>query len=145
MVAWHWQAMETAIENNEFIEHANVHGRYYGTSKKSVADVCDQGQVCILDIDIQGVKSVHAAWSSTPAPLYIFIKPTSPDALEKRLRGRGTESEEDVQKRLKTAKTELAFEASAEGAAIFDKVIVNDDLQKCFEELKATVCAAHGL
>lgn len=59
-------AMEAAIKNGEFIEYASVHGRYYGTSKKSVADVCEEGKVCILDIDVQGVKSVHEAWSSTP-------------------------------------------------------------------------------
>jgi guanylate kinase len=59
-------AMEAAIKNGEFIEYAPVHGNYYGTSKKSVADVCEQGKVCILDIDIQGVKSVHDAWSSEP-------------------------------------------------------------------------------
>lgn len=59
--------MEAAIENGEFIEYANVHGKYYyGTSKKSVADVCEKGQVCLLDIDIQGVKSVYDAWSSNP-------------------------------------------------------------------------------
>ena len=59
-------AMEAAIRNGEFIEYAPVHGNYYGTSKKSVADVCEQGKVCILDIDIQGVKSVHEAWTSEP-------------------------------------------------------------------------------
>jgi guanylate kinase len=80
--------MEAAIAKGEFIEYANVHGNYYGTSKKSVADVCEAGQVCLLDIDIQGVQSVSKAWSSTPPPLYIFIKPTSDSALEKRLRGR---------------------------------------------------------
>lgn len=58
--------MEAAIKNGEFIEYAKVHGNYYGTSKKSVADVCEQGKVCILDIDVQGVKSVHKAWSSEP-------------------------------------------------------------------------------
>ena len=59
-------AMEAAIKNGEFIEYAAVHGNYYGTSKKSVADVCEQGKVCILDIDIQGVKSVHDTWTSEP-------------------------------------------------------------------------------
>ena len=59
-------AMEEAIKNGEFVEYAPVHGNYYGTSKKSVSDVCDQGKVCILDIDVQGVKSVHGAWSSEP-------------------------------------------------------------------------------
>jgi guanylate kinase len=59
-------AMEAAIKNGEFVEYAPVHGNYYGTSKKSVSDVCDQGKVCILDIDVQGVKSVRDAWSTEP-------------------------------------------------------------------------------
>ena len=75
-------AMEAAIKNGEFIEYAPVHGNYYGTSKKSVADVCEQGKVCILDIDIQGVKSVHEAWTSEPVRVTAvavgFVRRSSP-------------------------------------------------------------------
>lgn len=78
-------------------------------------------------------------------PLFIFIKPTSEEALEARLRGRGTEDEAQVVTRLATAKKELAFEASEQGAEIFDKVIVNDDLQTAYNEFKAAICEAHGL
>jgi guanylate kinase len=78
-------------------------------------------------------------------PLFLFIKPTSEEALEARLRGRGTEDEEAVAKRMATAKTELAFEASADGKKIFNRVIVNDNLDVAYTEFKAAICEAHGL
>ena len=75
----------------------------------------------------------------------MFIKPTSEEALEARLRGRGTEDEEAVTKRMATAKAELAFEASTDGKAIFNQVIVNDSLDVAYGEFKAAICEAHGL
>ena len=78
-------------------------------------------------------------------PLFLFIKPTSEEALEARLRSRGTEDEAAVVKRMTTAKKELAFEASAEGREIFDQIIVNDNLEAAYSEFKAAVCKAHGL
>jgi guanylate kinase len=82
--------VEAAIQRGEFIEYANVHGNYYGTTHAAVKAVCDKGATCILDIDIQGVKSVQAAWPTQPAPLFIFVKPpgNGTDVLEQRLRAR---------------------------------------------------------
>ena len=103
----------------------------YGTSKKAVQDVLSSGRICVLDVDIQGVKNLK---KTDLNPLYLFIKPPSLGELEKRLRDRGTETEESLQKRLDTAKLELDYENSEKNA--FDHVMVNDDLDKAYESLK---------
>jgi guanylate kinase len=125
--------MQKAIDNNEFIEYANVHTNYYGTSVAAVEKVASLGKVCILDIDIQGVRSVK---KSTLACKYLFIAPPSEADLEMRLRGRNTETEEKIQIRLKTAVEELAF-GRTEGN--FDALVVNDDLHKCLMQIETTL------
>lgn len=102
----------------------------YGTSKKAVQDVLSSGRICVLDVDIQGVKNLK---KTDLNPLYLFIKPPSLNELEKRLRERGTETDESLQKRLDTAKRELDYEQAEKNA--FDHVIVNDDLDKAYEKL----------
>jgi len=125
--------MEAAIARGEFIEHAHVHTNIYGTSIAAVEKVKSQGKVCILDIDIQGVQSVK---KSTLTAKYLFISPPSMADLESRLRGRGTETEEKIQVRLQNATQEMEFGA---GEGNFDVVIVNDNLDKCFDEIIATI------
>ena len=127
--------MKKAIDNGEFVEYAEVHGRYYGTSLKAVETVQESGKVCILDIDIQGVQIVK---KSSLKPHYLFIKPPEPalENLEARLRGRGTEKEEDLQRRLGQAKNELDYGAE-EGN--FDAIITNDDLDEAIERLVSQV------
>ncbi len=127
------EVMQKAIENNEFIEYANVHTNYYGTSVAAVEKVASAGKVCILDIDIQGVRSVK---KSSLACKYLFIAPPSEADLEKRLRGRNTETEEKIQIRLKTAVEELVF-GRTEGN--FDALVVNDDLNNCFSQIETTL------
>lgn len=117
------------IKDGKFIEYAEVHGKYYGTSVAAVETVQSQGKICILDIDVQGVQKVK---QSTLEPYYIFIAPPSKDDLEKRLRGRGTETEEAIQTRLGNAAKELEY---GQQAGNFDRVFVNADLKKCFEDL----------
>ena len=103
----------------------------YGTSKKAVQDVLSSGRICVLDVDIQGVKNLK---KTDLKPLYLFIKPPSLGELEKRLRERGTETDESLKKRLDTAKLELDYEQSETNA--FDHVIVNDDLDVAYQKLK---------
>mmetsp|Transcript_31274 Transcript_31274/g.93893 ORF Transcript_31274/g.93893 Transcript_31274/m.93893 type:complete len:573 (+) Transcript_31274:177-1895(+) len=136
-VEYHFTDRETMapmIEAGDFIESADVHGHFYGTSKAAVSRVQRQSKICILDIDVQGVRSVKAA-DLAPAPRFIFVKPPSMEELESRLRGRGTETEEKIQRRLTGAEAELAF-ADADGGKNFDLVIVNDDLDLAFAALK---------
>lgn len=108
----------------------------YGTTVKGVHQITEQGRTCILDIDMQGVKSVKAL----PAPglnaRFIFIQPPTVDALEKRLRGRGTETEESLSKRLAAATEELAW---AQTPNAHDIIIVNDELEAAYDQLKAYI------
>eukprot|EP00592_Proboscia_alata_P026125 CAMPEP_0194442788 /NCGR_PEP_ID=MMETSP0176-20130528/126334_1 /TAXON_ID=216777 /ORGANISM="Proboscia alata, Strain PI-D3" /LENGTH=538 /DNA_ID=CAMNT_0039268943 /DNA_START=69 /DNA_END=1686 /DNA_ORIENTATION=- len=121
--------MREEISDGKFIEHAEVHGNFYGTSCSGVESVQSSGKVCILDIDVQGVRNVK---ESTLDPYYVFIAPPSMDALEKRLRGRGSESEDDVNKRLANATNELEY---GKGDGNFDHVLTNDNVSVAFDEL----------
>ncbi|KAJ1461854.1 P-loop containing nucleoside triphosphate hydrolase protein [Pelagophyceae sp. CCMP2097] len=124
--------MKRDIDAGLFIESANVHGNYYGTSKAAVEDVQQNGRVCILDIDVQGVQNVKR---STLCPKYLWVEAPSMDLLEKRLRGRGTETEETLEKRLKNAGSEMDFAHPADGSKPFDAYVVNDDVDRAFEQV----------
>lgn len=98
-------------------------------SVAAVESVQSTGKVCILDIDVQGVQNVK---KSSLTPYYIFIAPPSMEILEQRLRGRGTEKEADVKKRLANAKAEMEYGMTKGNV---DAVLVNDDLTKSFDKL----------
>jgi guanylate kinase len=106
----------------------------YGTSKATIEEQSAKGQVVVLDIEMEGVKQIKA--SGFPAR-YVFIAPPSEEVLEKRLRGRGTEKEESIQKRLAQSKLEQEFAKTG----VHDKIIVNDDLEKAYKELEDFVFA----
>ncbi|OKL58741.1 Guanylate kinase [Talaromyces atroroseus] len=118
------------VAEGGFVEHATFSGNRYGTSKKTIADQTAKGLVVVLDIEMYGVKQIQA--NPSIEARYIFIKPPTFEALEKRLRGRGTEKDEDIQKRLTQAKAEIEYADTG----VHDKVIVNDDLEKAYQELK---------
>ena len=122
--------MLVSIKNGEFLEHAEFSGNMYGTSKKAVETVLSSGRICALDIDIQGVRNLK---KTDLNPIYCFIKPPSLEILEKRLRDRGTETEESLNKRLETAKHELDYEQNEDA---FDHIIINDNLETAYEKLK---------
>ncbi|KAG7455300.1 hypothetical protein MATL_G00255030 [Megalops atlanticus] len=124
------EAMQEGIANGDFIENAEFSGNMYGTSKASVQDVQAKNLICILDIDMQGVKNIK---KTDLNPIYVSIQPPSMEILEKRLRDRQTESEESLQKRLEAARIDM--ELSKE-PGIFDVVIVNDDLEEAYSTLK---------
>ncbi|KAG0347576.1 guanylate kinase [Podila minutissima] len=121
------------VARKEFIEHAEFSGNLYGTTVNAVKSVGDQGKICILDIDMQGVKLVKAtdlnAW-------YLSVQPPSIPELENRLRGRGTETEDSLQKRIAAAHGELEY-AKEEGA--YHETIVNDDLETAYGKFKAFI------
>lgn len=122
--------MEKDIRDSKFLEFAHVHGNLYGTSLEAVEVVTDSGKRCVLDIDVQGARSVKA---SSLDVVSIFICPPSFEELEKRLRARGTETEEQVQKRLRNAREELE---QGKSSGLFDHILVNDDLETCYAKLK---------
>ncbi|CDH57082.1 predicted protein [Lichtheimia corymbifera JMRC:FSU:9682] len=125
--------MEREVADGKFIESATFSGNMYGTSVKAVEDVVETGKVCMLDIDMQGVQAVK---KTNLNPRYICIRPPSLEILEQRLRGRGTEKEEGVLARLEAATRELEY---AEQPGVFDRIIVNDDLEAAYKSLKEAI------
>ena len=131
-VAYHFMEKSRMLEEiaaGRFLEHAEVHDNLYGTSRRAVQEVQDQGKICILDIDIQGVKQVKQAGLRAK---YLFVAPPSMDELEGRLRGRATETEDKIQLRLKNAAGEIAF---SEQPGVFDAVLVNKVVDDSLREL----------
>ncbi|XP_048868577.1 guanylate kinase isoform X1 [Brienomyrus brachyistius] len=124
------EAMQAGIAKGEFIESAEFSGNMYGTSKAAVQDVQAKNLICILDIDMQGVMNIK---KTDLNPIYITIHPPSLEALEKRLRDRKTESEESLQKRLDAARVDMEL---SKQPGIFDVLIVNDDLENAYRQLK---------
>jgi guanylate kinase len=125
------EEFKKGIERNEFAEWALVHGNYYGTSKKVIEDSFAKNLSVLLDIDVQGAQTLKNAF---PDRAYrIFIAPPSLEELEKRLRSRGTDSEDTIQKRLKTAQVEMTHRDQ------FDQWLVNDDLEKAYKKLTSIV------
>ncbi|KAI4872323.1 hypothetical protein NFI96_027751, partial [Prochilodus magdalenae] len=127
------EKIQEGIDNGEFIENAEFSGNMYGTSKSSIEDVQAQNLICILDVDIQGVKNIK---QTDLNPIYISIQPPSIEILEQRLRDRKTETEESLQKRLEAARIDM--ELSNE-PGVFDMVIVNNDLDEAYEKLKSVL------
>lgn len=124
------EVMQAAINKGEFIESAVFSGNMYGTSKAAVQDVQAKNLICILDIDMQGVKNIKGTDLN---PIYISIQPPSMAVLEKRLRDRKTESEENLQKRLHAAMLEMDF---SKEPGVFDAIVVNDNLEEAYGQLK---------
>ncbi|KAJ2159888.1 guanylate kinase [Coemansia sp. RSA 552] len=118
-----------AVKDGEFIEHAEFSGNMYGTTVRAVKAVAEAGKTCILDIDVQGVKSVKA---TDLGARFVFVAPPSEAELEKRLRSRGTDDESSIIKRLAAAKRELEY-GNQPGSC--DIKIVNDDLEKAYQAL----------
>ena len=129
--------MQQAVEEEKFIEYANVHSNIYGTSFESVQAVRSAGKVCVLDIDIQGCKNLKTHASNTIPFKYLFVKPPSLEVLEDRLRERGdATSEEDIQTRLGKANEEIEY-GKSEGT--FDSVVTNEVLEEAFNDIRVVV------
>ncbi|CZS90231.1 probable guanylate kinase [Rhynchosporium agropyri] len=124
------ETFERMIEEGGFVEHAKFGGNRYGTSKKMIGEVTAGGRVVVLDIEMEGVKQIK---NSHLSARYIFIAPPSMAELERRLRNRGTEKEESIQKRLAQAENEMAY-SRVEG--VHDLIIVNEDLEEAYEKLE---------
>jgi guanylate kinase len=112
----------------EFAEHAEVAGNCYGTPKAALLAALAQGRTALVDIDVQGAMQIRERFADARL---IFIEPPTMEALEERLRKRGTESEEAIRRRLELARREMGF------AERYDFRVVNDDLAKAVSEVKA--------
>lgn len=120
-----FQAM---VKDDKFIEHAKVHDNYYGTSRQDLQDLQSNGVNVILDIDVQGAKQVKGKVQDGK---FVFIVPPSIEACRDRLLGRGLDSEEVIESRVKSSINEI------KQAHIYDYIVINDDLEAAFGAFKA--------
>lgn len=120
------------LESGEFLEHAEVHGNYYGTSINQVRKLMDAGTDVLLEIDVQGASILH---DKVPDAISIFIMPPSFETLRTRLTMRATESSGDLQVRLTNSFNEIKEYTR------FKYVVINDDLSKAVNELRTIICA----
>ncbi len=118
-------------DEGDFLEWAEVHGNYYGTSKSFVNDQLEKGCQILFDLDVQGTDSFKDYFGERARA--IFIAPPSVEVLEDRLLNRGTESEDSLRIRLGNAKKELERQHD------FDHRVVNDELDRAYDELKKIV------
>lgn len=127
------EGFKKLISDCAFIEWAQFSGNYYGTTVAGVKHVSDVlKRTCILDIDMQGVQSVKKTDLNAR---YLFLSPPSIDELRARLQGRGTETPESFEKRISAAAAEMEY--SKTGA--YDKIVVNDDLEKAYADFKSFI------
>ena len=120
----------------DFLEFASYSGNHYGTLNSELQRCLDKGRSVVLEIEVQGATQVRAA---KPDSVQIFIAPPDPAVLRERLRGRGTDSAEAIDKRLQVAEQELGAQDD------FDFLIVNDDLEEASDKLESIVRQSIGL
>ena len=122
------------VENDELLEHAEYVANSYGTPRAYVEKKMEDGLNVLLDIEVQGARQVR---EKMPEAVMIFVAPPSLQELERRLRGRGTDTERAIEARLIRARQEF------EEADFYDYLIINDDLDKAARELNAIIDASH--
>ena len=124
------QRFRDMILNDEFLEYAEYVGEFYGTPVKPIRENLDSGKIIILDIEVQGAKQVM---QKKPDAITIFIVPPNMEELEKRLRGRGTDSEEKLAARLKRASHEL------EEQSHYVYIVVNNNVSRTVSEILSII------
>ncbi len=117
------------LDNDEYLEYAQVYGDYYATPRHPTLDQLAEGQDVLLEIDVQGALQVRHAF---PEALLIFVLPPDQPTLLQRLTDRGRDSADDIQKRFRAAKREIAM---AKGSRAYDFMVVNDELERAVEEI----------
>lgn len=124
------EAFDAGVAKDEFLEHANVFGRMYGVPRRQVEARVAAGVKVLLVIDVQGGMTIRAKY---PEALLVFLTPPSLEVLEARLRGRKTDDEETMRTRLDTARAEMEYRDR------YDVCVVNDDLDRCVEDVKREI------
>lgn len=120
------------IEQDLLVEYEEVYaGFYYGTLKSEVQRIFDEGKIAVFDIDVKGGITLKKLYGKSA--LSVFIMPPSIEALRERLVSRGTETKESVKRRVAKAREEMSYSAS------FDKIVINDNLERCLEEAESIV------
>lgn len=129
------EEFEKQITQNGLVEYASYCDNYYGTPKAYVEEQLAQGRDVILEIEIQGALKIKEQF---PKALLLFVMPPSAAELKRRLAGRGTETEEVIDKRMKCAVEE------SQGIEAYDYIVVNDDLEECVKYMHSLIMAAHA-
>lgn len=125
---------EKHIEDDGLIEYAEYCGNYYGTPRAYVEKCLGEGRDVILEIEIQGALKIKKKF---PDAVLLFVTPPNAEELQRRLTDRGTETEDIIRKRLSRAVEE------AQGVENYDYIVVNDELEKCVEDIHAIMIASH--
>jgi len=133
---------KTMIKNKGFIEHAEFGGNMYGTSVQAVENVAKDGKICLLEIDLQGAESIKSLGMEARF-IFITTSGNTLSILKNRLQNRGSESKEQVDKRLATAKRELKF--LDDNPEFFDYVLENDDLEEAYRRLVSKLASWYEL
>lgn len=128
------EEFERRIGQDGFVEHAEYCGNYYGTPRDYVESQLEAGRDVILEIEIQGALEIKKKF---PTALLLFVMPPSAAELKRRLTGRGTETEEVIERRLRRAVEE------AQGIEQYEYIIINDDLDTCVKEMHSLIQGAH--
>jgi guanylate kinase len=124
------EEFDRRARNGEFLEHATYSGNRYGTLRSEVERRLAEGRSVVLEIEVQGARQVRAAM---PESVQVFVAPPDPAALRRRLESRGTDSDDAIDERLRTAELELAAQQE------FEHVIVNDELESAAANLEGIV------
>lgn len=127
------KTFQERIERGEFIEWAEVYGHFYGSPRSVVDDAFAKRGVALFDIDVQGGQAIKRKY---PDALLTFILPPSLEELERRLRGRKTDSDDTIRKRMLAARLEIE-----KGQASYDFIVVNDDVDRAFDQIRSIVVA----
>ena len=133
-------AFQEHVDNGAFLEHANVHGSRYGTLKRIVEETCDRGQSILMDLDVQGAAQIRKAIERLPEGsmmkdrfVDIFIEPPSMEVLHNRLVGRGEDSDDAIERRIRNAELEMPYRDA------YRYQIVNRDIEEAYEQFKEIV------
>jgi guanylate kinase len=121
------------IERGEFVEWAEVHGHFYASPQAIVDEALRTGGIAVFDIDVQGGRAIQRKY---PEAILVFVLPPTMDELERRLRERGTETEDSIRRRMLAARAEME-----NGVALYDYIIINDAVHQAYSELEAVVAA----
>jgi guanylate kinase len=137
-VAYHFldrSEFDRRVAAGDFVEWAEYSGNHYGTLRSELTDTLERGRPVVLEIEVQGARQVR---EKLPEAVQVFIAPPSPETLRTRLVGRGTDTPEQVQRRLETAAAELAAQPE------FPHVVINDRLEEALDALVEIVQAELG-
>ncbi len=126
------ECFEAAIKENKMLEYAQYGVNYYGTPKEAVDRMLNEGKIVVLKIEVQGARNIRNIY---PDAISIFITPPNMSVLEHRLRKRGTESDEDIERRLKIAADELS------NINEYDYIVINDELENAVNDVKTIISA----